>query len=438
MQTKNSWLLSVTVLLASMAAPPHVGAATPGDLLAELNRALRNQPAAFPWSADLNPSFSAWRVGGSENIPVIAAAVALIRAPIGTMPNGTPYNIYNWWHSLLNCQNGFSCNVADPGSLVYFKGSEMMANTYDWTVTISVAVVNWWAHANLNNPNVTVRNHAIALTNEARLYLRKTWVVYALAAGSSYARQFRDQISEAVDSSCSGLTQFVHRCQINTGCTPYFDGPFLALASPRTNRSYYCTDNRGVLLAQAIAWPLTKNGQEDQRQADLRAYIETNWPGNTPGENVYALNSNDRLLVRNHINDITQIPAFLGVLNNGNTRFRVRMHFLGWPGVRVSMIEESRNNNTKGPLYAAKYERSTREAHMLYPWRPTASNGYQRGYGRLLPAETSPVQVEVSNTADDETPPANHGGEIVLTSDLPSPSPLYHVVVGPDSPASQM
>lgn len=427
-KTPSPLLSAVALLIAILAVFPDFAMATPGEMLHELNAALRNQPETYNWRANLDPTFNCWRVGCSENLTVIAAAVALVKAPIGTAPNGTPYNIYNWWHSFLNCQNGVSCNVSPAGSLIYFKGSEMMANTYDWSVTAAVSAVNWWAH----------QHGDAAMANESRLYLRKTWVVYALAAGSSYARQYRDDIDESGNLVGDGTGQFTHRCQVNSAGTPYFDGPFLPLASPRTNRSFYCSDSRGVLLAKAIAWPLTKNNQEDAELANLRAYIEPNWPGNAYGENVYALNGNERLLIQDHINNGNQVPAFLSVLNNGNTRFRVRMHFLGWPGVRVSVIEESANNNTKGPLYAAKYDRSIREAHMLYPWRPSASSGYQSGYGRLLPTEVSPTYVEASNTADDETPPLNHGGLHILRFNVPSSPPLYHVVVGPDMPASQM
>lgn len=426
---KPTPLLPAAALAACLAVFPGTATATtPGEMLHELNAALRNQPETYNWRAQLDPTFNCWRVGCSQNLPVISAAVALIKAPIGTTPGGTPYNIYNWWHSFLNCQNGVSCNVSPAGSLIYFKGSEMMSNTYDWSVTAAVAAVNWWAH----------QNGDAAMANEARLYLRKTWVVYALAAGSSYARQYRDDIDDAGNLVGDGTGQFTHRCQLNTGGTPFFDGPFLPLASPRSKPAAYCADNRGVLLAKAVDWPLTKNNQEHQEQANLRAYIEPNWPGNAFGESVYALSVSERSLVRDHINNGNQVPAFLSVLNNGNTRFRVRMHFLGWPGVRVSLIEENANGNAHGPLYAAKYDRSIQEAHMLYPWRPSASSGYQKGYGRLLPTEISPTEVEASNTADGETPPLNHGGLHILRFSVPSSTPLYHVVVGPSAPASQI
>jgi len=309
----------------------------------------------------------------------------------------------------------------------------MASNTYDWSVVCSVATVHWWARVHNNT----------ALQDAARFYLKKTWAFYTLAAGNGPSRNYRDDIDANGNLTGDGSGPYVHRCQVTTGGTFYFNGPFLALGAPRSQPGYYCSDNRGVLLAIATAWPMTKNQQEDAREASLRAYVEGNWPGNTYGENVYALDAATQSTLRTQITSGNQAAALVAILNsNGASRFAVPMHFLGWssPQVRVSVLTDNPNPNTKGAVYAILFDPSISEAHTLYPWRPSASSGYQRGYGRLLPDANFPTYVEAWNTNPDigETQPPQHAGIPPLRFNLPAGSPQYHVVVGPDGPAYQM
>jgi hypothetical protein len=422
-------LAGATAVLAVLAFLPRPAAAlpvpsTPGELIEELNAAVRGQAEIYNWRSKLDQNYNNWKVGGSMNLPVIATAVGLVRG-------GMTFDPVAWWTTFLTCQNGGTCSVPSPGALIYFKGTEMASNTYDWAVVSSVATVHWWARTHNNT----------ALQDAARFYLKKTWAFYTLAAGNGPSRNYRDDIDDSGNVTGDGSGPYVHRCQVTTGGTFYFNGPFMALGAPRSQPSYYCSDNRGVLLAVATAWPMTKNQQEDAREANLRSYIESHWPGNVQGENVYALDTATQTTMRTHITSGNQAAALVSILNsNGATRFTVPMHFLGWSNqVRVSVLTDNPNPNTKGAVYAILFDPSISEAHTLYPWRQSASSGFQRGYGRLLPA-VAPTYVEAWNTNTDigETPPPQHPGIPPLRFNLPAGAPQYHVVVGPDGPAFQM
>lgn len=406
-----SLFLSLFLLVAF--ASPAV-AQTPGDLLAELNKAIRGQTTNTSlWKNQLDIDFGNWRVGGSQNLPVIAAAIALFEDPIGIDQFGGSYNIYDWWEDFLNCQNGAGCSVSNPGSLVYMKGSELLSNTYDASVVTSVAAVHYYQYT------VQFRSE---LAN-SRVYLRKTWSLYALAAGTGPADTVIDRRGDSGGPD-------VGPCQVNLQGQFFYTGPFLALAGARSTNAHYCQDDRGPLFARAIDFFMSKNLRETTAQANVLDYVEANFGGNPWNENVYALDSAARQLVRDHLSLADEAGTFVYVLNNnGATRFSRTMRFLAWPGVRVSVMEGNPNRNTAA-VYGAKYTASSKDAEMLYPWNESAArNGITEGYGKLLPSVTSPTTVEASNLASHESPNGFHGTRVVSMS-VPTSTPQYHVVIG--------
>lgn len=405
--------LLILLVLASVAATPASAGTNPSDLLAELAKAVRGEPTDTAlWKSHLDTDFSSWRIGGSQNLPVIAAAIALFEEPLGTDADGNPYDIFTWWETFFACQNGTGCPLADPGRLRFMKGSEVLSNTYDAAVTTSVAAVNYY--------RFTIGFHA-ELT-EARLYLRKTWSLYALAAGSGPASSLIDRRGDAGGPETK-------TCHLNARGQFYYTGPFMALAGARSTSAHYCQDDRGPLFARAIDFSLSKNLRETVGQADVLDYIETHFAGNSYGENVYALDPASRQLVRDHLTQGDEASTFVGVLNNGATRFVRTMRLLAWPGVRVSVLEGNPNRNTAA-VYGAKYTASSQQAEMLYPWNEEAArNGITEGYGRLLPGVLSPTTVEASNLADGESPNGIHGTRVVSMG-IPTSTPQYHVVIG--------
>lgn len=417
--------LSAVVLLSSLLSTPPAVAQTPGDLMEELYTALTT-PGRISTSKYLNSlslDFNSWRVGGSQNLPVIAAATALIETSKPSPPPGLTLNqMIDWWTKFLTCQNNpGSCTVPTPASLVYFKSGEVFSYTYQWSVDASVLTVNWWAHRN-NNP---------ALQLAARIYLRKTWSLYGLAAGTGNADTYLDN-TDAATGIVNDSVIFQHRCHRTAGGQVNYNGPFLALAATRSSPGFFCADDKAVLYSRAIAWPSLKANWERLPQKNVRTYLETNWPGNPYGESVYALNAGERQLLMEQMSQGSWTSTLLGVINSDGTRFQAPIHFLAWPGVRVSVIETTPAliNNPGKTAFAVKYDAGLKQGHFLYPWNKDPSAPYRHGQAKLLPNATSPTQIEASSKRDDETV-GPHGLHIVRFN-VPATQPMYHVVVGPN------
>lgn len=409
LQRRHPILACAAALFAVLSLAPTADAQTIGDWVDELYLALTNQPHQLNWQGQLDPTFNCWQVGCSQNIPVVAAAIALVEDPV-------TYNIIPWWHDFLDCQNGNVCNQSAQ-HLPYMTGSEQMSNFYNWSVMVSVATVNWWARHN-GDPT---------LQNKARVFLRKNWALYALAAGDGPALTYRHDIDPSsklpVDGGNGVYTDY---CHMNIhGTNIWFDGPFLAMAGARSGQSWFCQDNRMPLLARATAWPLTKNGRETVPQSSVLNYLQSTWPSGD-AESVYAVDSVARQILRDQINFGNEVSTMLWVLtNNGATRLRETMHFIGWSGARATLLESNPNGNKPGAVFGAKYTSSNQQAHMMYPWYGNFSGGYGPGYGQLLPTATSPTSAEAF-------------GIVTVTMGLPAASPIYHVVLGPTFNAHQI
>lgn len=406
------------------------GGLTPSVLIGELDAALKapgQTGVSSHWRANLDLTFNKWRVHGSQNLPVIAAAVALVRS--GT-PTAYPADMVAWWDQFLGCQNGTGCSVANPAALVYFKGQELGSYTYEWSVLSSVAAVHWWARAN-GNAN---------LQSAARLYLRKSWSLAALAASPAPVASYQDNTSAGalVDGTCPGCT---HNCR-----RPLLGAPFLALAGARSNSAYFCADSRRLVFAQAIDWPLTNvpPNLEPGEQTALRATLVAKWAAlATPpsADNVYGLSATDRTLFRNHVNNGGASVTLLNILNQGATRFIQPYHIAAWSdGERASwMARNPACAKCGGAAYGAKFTPATQRAEFLYPWLEGQSSGHRRGLAQWLPATSgSPARIEAKNcdlAFGDTCPPPVHGDHYVWFAWRENPT-LYHVLLGPDAPAT--
>src|SRR5689334_16560134 len=108
---KNDFLVSrvfvpavmLLMLLAASAVTAFADCAghQPSDLEEELSYAITNLDTPTPakwanWQICLDPTFSAWSVGASQNLPVVSAAVGLYRTPNAKMP-GSQVTYVNWW-----------------------------------------------------------------------------------------------------------------------------------------------------------------------------------------------------------------------------------------------------------------------------------------------------------------------------------------------------
>jgi len=408
-----------------------------GNMVQELAAAVNGQCEIYKWRVNWttnNQNFVNFDVG-SQNLPVVGGAIGLIRDT-----NKAP--AVNFFTNLLTCQTTpGSCTAANGHpSITHFKGKEILSDVYDYAVVDAVLVVNWWAH---RNPGVAGAQNLQYL---ARLYLRKTWSLYALAAGRSWARELYEDNTLDGFNTGNGCGQAVIPCniRINNG-TIFFTGPFLALAGLRSHSEpgqRPCYDDRAVQFAYAINWNngVFTNKAENASQASIRNGIRASWPGNVYGESVFALNSGEEQLVKDHIlGNVNYADTFTGVIGSNGTRFYVPMHFIGWAdGSRLSYLEYHENNNPGGTVYAMKFEPGSQRAHVHYPFHGAKNGPYRttnRGqvtigsninpscgfpFGQQLETWNQPCDVNTGDCKHEERR---------LWMPLPASTKVYEVVV---------
>lgn len=441
----RSKMVVLMLLIAALAVPQAVAACpttqnatTPGQLLKELGAALRSDPCKYyHWEKHYDSTFNSWTNGGSMNLPVVAAAIKLIRDSDKTAA-------VDWWNKFLTCQNTPGSCVVGQGNISYFKSTEITSNKYDFAVVASVVAVNWFAHAD---------SRGSALQNLARSYLRKNWSIYALAAGRTWSETLLDDVDGTGAPSGNGCGEYSKKCNRTDNNLLFFTGPFLALAGTRSGPgSRACYDDRAVLFAYAVAWVDElgstggfKNLKEHADQASVRTYVQNNWPGNVYGENVYALNPNEQSLIRDHIFNANQTTTLVGVISGGGTRFVIPMRFFGWSdGTRLSTLGRHINNNPGGTVYALKFDPAIRRAHLHYPWYESKNGPYRSayfGYSRTV-TNTAPgfcgfptalnAQLETWNDVPSgpcpDAPDCKHPTKTVWLP-LPTSGKVYEVVI---------
>jgi len=415
--------------------PPFPGGL--GQMMQELDAAVNNRCEIYKWRVNWTANHQNFTNfdAGSQNLPVVAGAVALIRDA-----NKAP--AVNFFTTLLTCQTTpGSCSWPNGHpSISHFKGKEILSNVYDYAVVDSVMVVNWWAH---RNPLVAGAQDLQPLT---RLYLRKTWSLYALAAGKTWSRELREDNTLQGVNTGNGCGQAVIPCniRINNGSI-FFTGPFLALAGLRSFSEpgqRPCYDDRAVQFAYAINWNNGSftNKAENDSQASIRNTIRASWPGNSYGESVFALNPGEEQLVKDHIlGNVNYADTLTGVIGVGGTRFHVPMHLIGWAdGSRLTYLEYHENNNTPGTVYALKFEPGSQSAHLHYPFHGSKNGPYRvTNHGQVtIGTNINPncgfpfgQQLETWNQpCDISTGDCKHE-ERRLWMPLPSSTKVYEVVV---------
>lgn len=281
------------------------GTDDPGELKAELKTLLLtgNLLYACDYTKDLSPTFSAWS-GGSENKPVVAAAIALFDGPV---VNGTDYRI--WWQNFFNQQ----ASTTGSGHINYFKGSELFSNVYDASTTMGVLVARYWAQLN---------NHT-TIKNLSADYLRRTWYAWALGTSSqAFTTVWRVQGTTRTQVPVSDPKQ----------C------PTLALASPRS-KMYYDSDNKRWFLAKILGY-----NQTCYATADLKSivnHVVLQYP------DVSGLTSAQWTALRALIN-ATTIPGDLASVL-GVVRMERDYHWLLWSDGRRATyyLGHQLNNNVK-------------------------------------------------------------------------------------------
>lgn len=366
---------------------PHCGG--PGDHVAELGRALRGQSAACDWTREVNQNFPNSMGDGTYNIPVIAGAIALVREPV----RSGSWNMYTFWDTYLRGELG------ERGSAWSYGGKELTSMVYQHYNIASILAVHYQAH----------ETGRTTLREQARRWLRATFAIHALSALPRRPNTFHDPIEDTVR-----VDNFVG----------HYSGPWLALGGMRSSENHWRAINRAIFFARASGLASNLAGESDY-QNSVRTFLEGAWDG--PNGSVYGLTSNEQTLLRGVLSGT--LDKKVEAMYAGIHTFR-RLHLVGWPGVRVTLMEENANNNT-APTYGVAGFDASRQAHMLYPWtRATPGQPKIFRNGIRSGAATLDLIARVMTATNGEAT-AQHP----LTEDridgLPSGPTQFHVVLEP-------
>lgn len=411
------YFFSLAVLLLLLAAsatrtyadcPTH----SPGELEGELQAALNNidkpsdgQLATF-WRTCLEPGFLPWAGKGSQNLPVVAAAVGLFREP-NTFMRNSQITYVDWWITYLSGQTGKTSQPNPPG-LRFFKGTELFSNIYDAPVVTAIISVRYWAFLKRNDPRIDPNKDSKLIDLSLR-YLRANWAIYGMAAGSGPAWTYY----------MDGVTPYdPNSPRRSTGGYAY-SGHFMALGGTRSKLSHWATDDKAPLFNRAIEeWPVSQSN-ENPPQRDVLNLLKTKWNSLSarPLENLYGLNGNDRTNFQTLYQDGSNVSYFMPWLTDIRTSTTYRI--LGWPGFRASLMEKNVNwINTC--MYGISYRASDQLASFLFPWDnklKASAASYGRGWieGNRMWATNDPA-------------PSNHLPQTV-GFDLQPGQPLFHLVL---------
>ena len=293
------------------------GGRRPEQIIPQIQTAIDHpgQPGGSAFLLECNDSgFTDWKTLGSQNLPVLSAAVGLYRTPtafvidIPRRGNQVTSDIryVDWWIVFLATQTGQRVDpsygvhaapddAASP-NLKYFRGTELFSNVYEAPTLTAVVAVRYWAYSPYVQSHLSqIGAQKVQLIKDYSLaYLRAAWAIYGLAAGSGPASQY----------VVSGRTprQPNRPIKPNVEYDPWanhvggqqsgglkFGGHFLPLAGGRSQLDKNAADGKLNIFDRAIEANSKRNEAGGQR--DLLNKLESLWPStsHTPGENLYGL-----------------------------------------------------------------------------------------------------------------------------------------------------
>lgn len=379
----GSFTPQLVIQTDGVAPPPECQ--TPEDLLGELLGVLQSGtlPNLCNYLPKLDPDFKDWE-GGSENLPVIAAAIALFEGPV---VNGTDYRF--WWQAFLDRQASPPGSPIGIGHSRFFKGTELFSNVYDAFTTTGVMAAHYWAYTHPGDAS------SAAITSKAQDYLRRTWYAYALSASP---------VDFTAIYNVLGTTRnLVHTN--NRNCAA------LAMASSRS-RTDYNQDSKRWLFGKAAGFSLDCYKAPNIR--DVVNHLAAGHPS------VYGLTATQRNEIQALVNHTTVPQSSLSSIL-GAVRMKTDFHFLLWSDGRRATyyLGPQLNNNIavkggKGTVYTAVFDRGTRELELLFE--------LATGTQSCLDSAARRIYVDDSGTGCG----SNHW----IT--LPATNPTYHFVLGPN------
>ncbi|HEY9283838.1 MAG TPA: discoidin domain-containing protein [Pyrinomonadaceae bacterium] len=432
----------------------------PCEMTMNLLAAMKNEPLPYAvmsngrtWDGHLDWTHSHWDSSRSQNLPLLAHATSLWLSSRRFSQVDEA-----WWRTFLDCQTGEACGKPTIRYLNKFKGAELFANdTYDPAAIASVLSVRYWAAKHsAQEADPERKEYMIKLLNSARAYLRSTWAMYALAAGQGPAKKalHRNAHDEARRKCQATSTE-------PSGPQSYwFNGPFLPLAGMRSTTNYHCQDDRAMVFARAIRdeWQSTEGVllriRESLYQRLFMDYLEQAQPKDgVTTENAFGLQLDHQRLLKRVIDTGNEADVdFLWGTYLAKIRTSVNYHFLAWSDasgnqIRATVLSTNPNGATS-PIYAIKYDHSTRVANVLYPWTNQSRDGLKpertdirTGFGKLMRVtrdsrgniigeavnQTDPNEIKVSNVNPPwETSP--YHGSIVERVAIPQTGWVYHII----------
>ena len=423
-------------------APPSNAKPEPCNLMLDLTSAITGLPTSSTggrWTTYLDTNFERWTynglVVGSQNEPVMSAAIALWESPYGTSPQvidpstGQAFNAYQWWYTFLNCQNGGyagpNCIASSSNTLQYLNGAEIVSSTYGAYVALSVASVALWAQ---KHPTLDTQNIAAA----AGHYLQMTMGIWALGAGPTWAKTqvyYHPPNTAPASYSCDSTSLQV---------------PFLALAGARSVIDDACHDDRGPIFATAIGYKIGTCNQETYMNR-LEEAIQCAWVPNSTGNNVFGVSPTNAPRLQGFIG-VPNMPVGEGDLGTATTiikvlkgaRFIQQYDILGWTGERASVLAANPDTNTT-PIYAIVYNTAALTSESLDPWTVDRM-GATIGYGELVGPAGAPTGAQASDCYSDGNGCSAFNPfetqQMTFFPNMPYPKLNYHVVLTPTADAA--
>ncbi|MCP3958951.1 MAG: hypothetical protein GY719_13960 [bacterium] len=383
-------LVSLIGLLASASSAPAADcAAKPDVLIQEIDRALRGAGQGCDWDVHVASAFPNSMGGGSYNLPVLGAAIAYVREPV----RSGSWNMNTWWRDYLRGELG------ERGPIWKYGGQELGSGNYQHANIISVMTVHYQAWQ-VGNGELRVLS---------RRWLRATFALHALSAAPQRPKTIHDR------NATESFNSYV--------------GPFVAMAGMRYSENHWRNTHRSILFARAAGIATNFKGEKAQRKA--REFLEQNWAG--PSGSIYGMTSTNQQFLRDVVNTGVIRPAIAAMYQGLHTVYRI--HFIGWQGVRLTLIEKNGHGSTV-PTYGLVYfqqsrDASGRELHLLYPWARWSGVG-PRTFRNGVTAGSAAVDL-LARTAWATNTPAEppHPPEYVSINNLPTGPPQFHVVLGP-------
>lgn len=366
------------------------------EIMKEVGRAFRGDPEVCAWQNHLDNDFSAWITGGSHNLPVMAAAIALFRG------ENVGVNLLTWWDDYLSSELG---QIPPQGSLGYFGGGEQGSFIYQHYNLLTVLAVRSWAR----------ENGQTALQQKARQWLRVSMAVMGLSASDrGFTSLVKNDPASPIHSTGGGL---------GSG----FTVPWAALAGDRSKQANWtASKTRSAVLARALGLSPNNIGENGDLKA-LREEFEAHWNSlpNPPTYGFYGLTGSESSQLRFFVQAGNHVvpPGFVNQSLSG-IRTKRRWHFLRWNDGTVATLMEGHATTFTVPTLGVVYYRGNDQAHFLHPWVTDPST--QPGIGHACARFDDVNGYLIAHHAQrNET----------VWLDLPSATPDLHIIVG-SSPQS--